>query len=341
MPSKKITIIIVIAVLLIAAGAAAYFLLADSGANNSYSGTYTPRVPQDETTFSYIINADIQKEPDDMYGDVYITLSGTESELILESSQTTSIGSSTEQVSEVYESVEISPNQRFAAIQGQQFGSPYVFVYQAFTGTAQEKVDGTFTGWTTDGRMQINQCTEADAECLERISKNSKDPWILTPIVIEDDSILGNATLSPEVDFISNIQRVGNLSVLSNLIRQGGRFIDGAGPFTIFAPTNAAFSAMDQTVLSNLSKPENRAELQRFLRNHIIVPQYTVLELSEQTNLVNAENAPLAVEATTPANINGDIAIEIPDIITSNGIIHIVDMVFLLESEPEPTELVE
>ena len=333
--SKKILIAGTVGLVVLAAGAAAYyFFFIGASQSGSYDSSYT-RVRQDETTFSYITDAEVRKTAGNQYGDVYIQLSDGEEQLVLESDAGTISSSSQDFGIEQYESVAVSPNQRFAAIQGRGFENPFVLVYQVFTESAQERVQGQFTGWTTDGRMNITQCGETEEECVERTSDNSKTPWILKEIVTEDDSILGNAALSPDVDFITNINRVGSLSTFARMIKAGGRFVSGTGPFTIFAPTNAAFSAEDQTIVNDLLKPENKSELQQFLRNHVLVPDYSVAELEENAPLTTQNDTSLTVASST---INGEVLVEIPDIVSSNGIIHIIDSVLLPTAETDSDE---
>ena len=333
--SKKNILIAAAALLLLTIGVGAFWYLNNSESDSSTS-SFTPRTKQDETTFSYITNAELTKGPSDQYGDVYITLSDSKRMLLLESAPDS--GAATSSAGAKYESVATSPNQRFVAIAGEEFGNPFVLVYQAFTKTAEEKVAGTFTGWTIDGRLTVTQCGEVDTqtgeeECIERTSENSKLPWELKKLVIEDDSILGSASLSPESDFITNISRVGNLSTFSSMIKAGGRFIDGTGPFTVLAPTNAAFSEEEKAEVNRLLQPANRDELQRVLRNHIIIGEFTVAQMSQQTDLATEEDMELVVSSSTPATLNEQTEIEIPDIISSNGIIHIVDGAFLFDTE--------
>jgi uncharacterized surface protein with fasciclin (FAS1) repeats len=105
--------------------------------------------------------------------------------------------------------------------------------------------------------------------------------------------------------------------------------LSNAGPFTVFAPTNAAFDKLPAGVVSDLMKPENKAKLQDILQYHVYVGNLsTALMQDGQTlNQVNGGNI-------TISNKDGKIMINnsatiIASIPASNGTIHVIDAVLL------------
>ncbi|OWY24676.1 fasciclin domain-containing protein [Sphingobacteriales bacterium UPWRP_1] len=104
--------------------------------------------------------------------------------------------------------------------------------------------------------------------------------------------------------------------------------LSNAGPFTVFAPTNAAFDKLPKGTVEGLLKPEKKADLQNILQYHVAV---AVLKKESFTDgqvlgMVNGDNATIAVKDGN-VTINGaNIVASIP---TSNGIIHVIDAVLL------------
>ena len=105
--------------------------------------------------------------------------------------------------------------------------------------------------------------------------------------------------------------------------------LDGDGPFTVFAPTNEAFSKVPQEVLNDLLKPENKAQLQAVLTYHVVpgnVDAATAMTLS-QAATVQGEKISISLNGKT-VQIN-DARVVAADISASNGIIHVIDAVIL------------
>ena len=109
--------------------------------------------------------------------------------------------------------------------------------------------------------------------------------------------------------------------------------LSGEGPFTVFAPTNAAFEALPAGTLDNLLLPENQAQLQEVLTYHVVPGAITSDQLLGQRATVETlQGGTLAVDGrvgkTGNVTVNGENVI-IPDIIASNGVIHAIDGVLL------------
>ncbi len=105
--------------------------------------------------------------------------------------------------------------------------------------------------------------------------------------------------------------------------------LSNAGPFTVFAPTNAAFDALPKGTVEDLMKPENKDKLQNILEYHVAVGVYkTENMLDGQTiNQANLDNITLSVkDGKVMVNNSAHIIASIP---ASNGIIHVIDAVLL------------
>lgn len=105
--------------------------------------------------------------------------------------------------------------------------------------------------------------------------------------------------------------------------------LKGDGPFTVFAPTDEAFAALGQETLDNLLKPENKDQLIKILTYHVVsgkVLASDVVKLDSAKTL-NGQSVDITV---TDAGVQVDAAQVIKtDILTSNGVIHVIDKVIL------------
>lgn len=117
---------------------------------------------------------------------------------------------------------------------------------------------------------------------------------------------------------VAAVKAAGLVDVLSN-----------AGPFTVFAPTDAAFAQLPKETLDNLMKPENKAQLQNILEYHVSVAVYKPENMrdGQQVNQVNLQNITLGKQGDK-ITVNGKANI-VASVVASNGIVHVIDAVLL------------
>jgi uncharacterized surface protein with fasciclin (FAS1) repeats len=113
-----------------------------------------------------------------------------------------------------------------------------------------------------------------------------------------------------------------------------GETLRGAGPFTIFAPTDAAFEKLPVGKLDNLFKPENKEELVALVNFHVIKGRKMAADIGKwaSATMVNGQSTPVKL-ANGKISI-GDASVVSADISSSNGVIHGIDKVNL----PAPTK---
>lgn len=118
--------------------------------------------------------------------------------------------------------------------------------------------------------------------------------------------------------------------------------LEGAGPFTVFAPTNTAFGKLPAGTVDSLVKPENKSTLTKILTYHVVPGRLTSAALMKavkdgggMANLKTVEGEDLTVRQSGPGKLavtdaKGDVStITIADVLQSNGVIHVVDTVLL------------
>lgn len=106
--------------------------------------------------------------------------------------------------------------------------------------------------------------------------------------------------------------------------------LSNAGPFTVFAPTNAAFEKLPKGTVEDLMKPENKAKLQDILQYHVYVGSLKtdLMQDGMTLNEVNGGNITIKKTADGKVRINNTANI-IASIPASNGIIHVIDGVLV------------
>jgi len=139
------------------------------------------------------------------------------------------------------------------------------------------------------------------------------------------------ACATAQSDIVDTAVRAGSFKTLVAAVQAAGLVdtLKGAGPFTVFAPTDAAFAKLPKGTVESLLKPENKAKLQAVLTYHVVagnVKAADVVKLSSATT-VQGQQVNIAVK-------NGKVSIDNANVVktdieTSNGVIHVIDSVLI------------
>jgi uncharacterized surface protein with fasciclin (FAS1) repeats len=104
--------------------------------------------------------------------------------------------------------------------------------------------------------------------------------------------------------------------------------LQGEGPFTVFAPTDEAFAAI-QSEVDELLKPENKEELAKILTYHVVSGEMMAADLEDGQELTTVEGSTLKVMVKDGKVMVGNAEVTSADISASNGVIHVIDKVLL------------
>lgn len=106
--------------------------------------------------------------------------------------------------------------------------------------------------------------------------------------------------------------------------------LNGKGPFTVFAPTNAAFEKLDDGVVESLLKPENKATLQQILTYHVVPAKAMAKDVVKLDNVKTVQGSNVSINVTDQGVfLNDNVKVIKTDIKTDNGVIHVIDTVLL------------
>ena len=105
--------------------------------------------------------------------------------------------------------------------------------------------------------------------------------------------------------------------------------LKGPGPFTVFAPTDAAFAKLPSGTLENLLKPENKAMLQRVLTYHVVSGTVLAADVVKMNSAKTVSGDALPIKVSGSTVMVDKAQVVKPNITASNGVIHVIDTVLL------------
>ena len=159
----------------------------------------------------------------------------------------------------------------------------------------------------------------------------------------QKDPNVGGAAMYPNKNIIQNAVNSQDHTTLVAAVKAAGLVdtLEGPGPFTVFAPTNEAFSKLPAGTVDTLLKPENKDQLVKVLTYHVVSGRLTTKDLKKQIRMGHGKAMLKTVEGgTLTASMQdgkimltdekgGMATITISDVYQSNGIIQVVDAVLL------------
>jgi uncharacterized surface protein with fasciclin (FAS1) repeats len=152
----------------------------------------------------------------------------------------------------------------------------------------------------------------------------------LSTIVIVSGLAL-SATAGLAKDIVDTAIGNENFTTLVAALKAAGLvdILKGDGPFTVFAPTNAAFAKLPAGTLENLLKPENKDQLIAVLTYHVVSGKVMSGDLAgKKLSATTVQGTSIDIDATDGVKVN-NATVMTADIETDNGVIHVIDTVIL------------
>jgi uncharacterized surface protein with fasciclin (FAS1) repeats len=159
----------------------------------------------------------------------------------------------------------------------------------------------------------------------------------------EQTVMVGGAAMYPSKTIVENAVNSRDHTTLVAAVKAAGLVdtLSGAGPFTVFAPTNDAFAALPAGTVETLLKPENKAMLQSVLTYHVVPGRLTASDLMAQIRAGGGMARLTTVQGgTLTARMQGNSVVLVDakggtatvtqaDVMQSNGVIHVTNAVSL------------
>ena len=160
----------------------------------------------------------------------------------------------------------------------------------------------------------------------------------------EKTVMVGGAPMYPSKNIVQNAVNSKDHTTLVAAVKAAGLVdtLQSPGPFTVFAPTNAAFGKLPAGTVETLVKPENKATLTKILTYHVVPGRMTAAGLMKavkdgngEAKLKTVEGEEIWVKQAGPGKLSITDAkgstslVTISDVLQSNGVIHVIDTVLL------------
>jgi uncharacterized surface protein with fasciclin (FAS1) repeats len=132
-------------------------------------------------------------------------------------------------------------------------------------------------------------------------------------------------------DIVDTAIAAGSFKTLAAALGAAGlvETLKGAGPFTVFAPTDDAFAKLPAGTVDSLVKPENKAKLTSILTYHVVSGKVTAAEVTKMTSATTVNGQSAKISATDGKVLIDGATIVTADIICDNGVIHVIDSVIM------------
>jgi uncharacterized surface protein with fasciclin (FAS1) repeats len=142
---------------------------------------------------------------------------------------------------------------------------------------------------------------------------------------------VGGAMMVPSKNIVENAMGSKDHTTLVAAVKQAGlvETLSGAGPFTVFAPTNEAFAKVPAATLNELMKPAMKADLTKILTYHVVSGALKSSDLKDGMELTTVQGQKLKVTMKDGKWMVNGVNITIADVISSNGVTYVIDGVLM------------
>ncbi|HUC79454.1 MAG TPA: fasciclin domain-containing protein [Flavisolibacter sp.] len=153
----------------------------------------------------------------------------------------------------------------------------------------------------------------------------------MTNTPAEQGVTVGGAQMVPSKNIVENAAGSADHTTLVAAVQAAGLdgTLSGAGPFTVFAPTNAAFEKLPAGTVDNLLKPENKQQLTDVLTYHVVPGSLKAADLQDGQKLKTVQGKELTVSVKDGKVMIDGANVTIADVVSSNGVTHVIDAVVM------------
>jgi len=153
---------------------------------------------------------------------------------------------------------------------------------------------------------------------------------LMKKLILTTAVALALSTGAKAADIVDTAVNNGQFKTLAAALTAAGLVdtLKGKGPFTVFAPTDAAFAALPKGTLDDLLKPENKAKLTSILTYHVVPGKVMSKDLKDNMKAKTVQGGEVTIDLDGGPKVN-DAKVVTPDVSADNGVIHVIDKVIL------------
>ena len=231
----------------------------------------------------------------------------------------------------------------FAAVAFAFACSAPVLAQDIKTKSTDEKTKTTADGMTTktkmadDGKMKMKGKSDAGDRMKAKTKPREGDTGMgKGETAMSKGVMVGGAMMTPDKDIVDNAVGSADHTTLVAAVKAAGlvETLKSAGPFTVFAPTNAAFNKLPAGTVASLVTPEMKPTLTKILTYHVVPGRLMAADLKDGQTLTTVQGETLTVMSKGGKVMlkdakGGMSTVTIANVISSNGITHVVDTVLM------------
>ena len=184
---------------------------------------------------------------------------------------------------------------------------------------------------TDDSDAMMNN--DAMTNTSSNSSMNNDDAMSNDDSMMNDDDgvMVGGAMMVRSKDIVDNAVMSQDHTTLVAAVKAAGlvETLKSKGPFTVFAPTNAAFAKLPAGTVDNLLMPANKAMLTSILTYHVVAGAYTSKDMKDGMKLKTVQGEEITITSQNNMWYVNGVKVDIADVISSNGVTHVVGTVLM------------
>jgi uncharacterized surface protein with fasciclin (FAS1) repeats len=178
--------------------------------------------------------------------------------------------------------------------------------------------------------LALAACTSAASTPAPTPASTAAPAATQTPAPSMAPSVSAAPSAAAAKDIVATATAAGSFKTLLTAATAAGlvETLQGKGPYTVFAPTDEAFAALPAGTLDKLLA--DKEALKKVLLYHVVPGEVTAAQVVKLTSANSVEGAPIAISVTDgKVYLNGNAQVVTPDVMASNGVIHVIDKVIL------------
>ncbi len=173
-------------------------------------------------------------------------------------------------------------------------------------------------------------CNSASTDAANADS-TAMDTTMVDTAMAETGVEVGGAMMVPSKNIVENAMASSDHTTLVAAVKAADLVatLSGPGPFTVFAPTNAAFDMIPKATLDGLLKPEMKADLAKILTYHVVAGAVKAADLTDGQEITTVQGGKLKVSIKDGVVMINGAKVTIADAMSSNGVTHVIDAVLM------------
>jgi uncharacterized surface protein with fasciclin (FAS1) repeats len=173
-----------------------------------------------------------------------------------------------------------------------------------------------------------NKETTSETSVSDTSAKMTETPPMANT---EQGVMVGGAMMVPSKNIVENAAGSADHTTLVAAVKAAdlAATLSGAGPFTVFAPTNEAFDKIPKSTRDALMTPEKKADLTKILTYHVVPGKLMAADLKDGQKLKTVQGQDLMVSVKDGKVMINGANVTIADVVSSNGVTHVIDAVVM------------